>query len=664
MASPPNDSDIICPLCNGAYKNPKLLPCLHTYCQDCLVNQLKTSNNLGNITCHTCKETLQLQEESISNLKSNTKISALIRLHKLKASRHTCVVCTYRQKEEDATMYCLDCGDMMCKVCSGHHTFTRLTISHRVVELTDITCGTHDNFLYDKLSRLCNTHPDMVIEFYCKSCTVCLCEDCLPEHQKHDLIRQDKTDSKGIIKKVQALYDDLKLRQCQALELQSSMETHIREIHRKELAIPQAITNFCNDIGDFIKQTAQHAQDTAATELLESKRKLLAYKSTTDTFVNTTAPMYDVCTKFSSLDLLHRLPVEDILIDRLTLLETIKPPSLQFSWRDLNVDLHSAMADPVNLFKFSKPNFNSSNTDHAMVVHASTPDAAAQDPSQLPKSSADDVKEQNEKQTRNDHNKVEEQVQVNTYKPVSVFPVKTITDEVKPKITSVAWLSSSSFVVSDKNNNNISVYNTDGSCLWSQPVKNPLSVACIGNVIACSSNNDLMFYKNNQVLTRVKTKMSAMRVTKTTDSLFLVATPSENRMKTFNTNGENVGEITVEENIKVSMLSSNGKFHIASDWSEGSVVFIDKYSGRVINRHFFNDNRWGHPGATCADNQSILVADYHMHAIHVLSKEDGTRLQHWSLKPSIYHPIGMSFHRSGRLLVVGDCKIAIYSKAS
>lgn len=41
-----------CPLCNNEYKDPRVLPCTHTYCYNCVRDQLINNNRLTCPKCH------------------------------------------------------------------------------------------------------------------------------------------------------------------------------------------------------------------------------------------------------------------------------------------------------------------------------------------------------------------------------------------------------------------------------------------------------------------------------------------------------------------------------------------------------------------------------------------------------------------------------------
>jgi hypothetical protein len=53
-APPPTQKETVhaCPLCNSEYKDPRVLPCTHTYCLNCIRDKLINNNR---VTCPKCQ---------------------------------------------------------------------------------------------------------------------------------------------------------------------------------------------------------------------------------------------------------------------------------------------------------------------------------------------------------------------------------------------------------------------------------------------------------------------------------------------------------------------------------------------------------------------------------------------------------------------------------
>ena len=58
------DENLTCSLCLEAFTNPKVLPCLHSYCYDCIVNLTKSAES-NTINCPECQLVVEVRKVSI-----------------------------------------------------------------------------------------------------------------------------------------------------------------------------------------------------------------------------------------------------------------------------------------------------------------------------------------------------------------------------------------------------------------------------------------------------------------------------------------------------------------------------------------------------------------------------------------------------------------------
>ena len=56
-----------CPLCHNGFDNPKLLPCLHTFCRNCLTDAVENAR----LKCPTCRLNVLRSEAGIEGLLTN-----------------------------------------------------------------------------------------------------------------------------------------------------------------------------------------------------------------------------------------------------------------------------------------------------------------------------------------------------------------------------------------------------------------------------------------------------------------------------------------------------------------------------------------------------------------------------------------------------------------
>ncbi|XP_077867860.1 E3 ubiquitin-protein ligase TRIM71-like [Saccoglossus kowalevskii] len=178
-----------CSICLENYKNPKVLPCLHTFCQQCLESFKAKSG--GVLKCATCR--IQC-DTPIQKLKSNIFLTSLLdtfqRQRQLKTDHPpVCEVC----QEKTATHRCVDCPQFTCDVCVKAHRYTPALRSHEVLTIDKYREIQSTGQLMVQSKVFCSVHKDSQLKFYCDTCQVPVCVECtivkhrVPEHVHRDL---------------------------------------------------------------------------------------------------------------------------------------------------------------------------------------------------------------------------------------------------------------------------------------------------------------------------------------------------------------------------------------------------------------------------------------------------------------------------------------------
>ena len=182
---------LACKICLEQLHTPKTLPCLHTYCQDCLA-QLDIG---GQVRCPECREIVPVPAEGVAAFKTNFFVNGLLDLVKARApgdvhsGKPTCALCPLvggKSSGGPATARCLDCADDLCQACADGHRCSRQTHKHRVVDLVGYRAGWYDEEARERQASQCPQHPGEALCFLCQPCSQLLCKDCrLGPHIDH-----------------------------------------------------------------------------------------------------------------------------------------------------------------------------------------------------------------------------------------------------------------------------------------------------------------------------------------------------------------------------------------------------------------------------------------------------------------------------------------------
>ncbi|XP_041352751.1 E3 ubiquitin-protein ligase TRIM56-like [Gigantopelta aegis] len=181
------DDFLTCKICCHIYNDPKILPCIHTYCLLCIQKLLQTSTTPGSIFCPECRQSVAVPQGTASDLKTNVFMNGLIEILKVKSSEDIkCTICHLRGKTSPAKSRCLDCGDYLCSSCSDGHNASSATWNHKKVLLEDIKGGSYDMELRYLHRLTCSEHHDKILEYFCETCQMPICMVCiLVKHRNH-----------------------------------------------------------------------------------------------------------------------------------------------------------------------------------------------------------------------------------------------------------------------------------------------------------------------------------------------------------------------------------------------------------------------------------------------------------------------------------------------
>uniref|UniRef100_A0A8C9X9Z2 Tripartite motif-containing protein 2 n=1 Tax=Sander lucioperca TaxID=283035 RepID=A0A8C9X9Z2_SANLU len=140
---------LICSICLDRYENPKVLPCLHTFCERCLQNYIPAHSLT--LSCPVCRQTSILPEKGVAALQNNFFITNLMDV--LQRAPDSC--------------------------------------SQEAAALNNIATVATGQLLS------CPNHGGSVMEFYCPPCETAMCQECTSgEHGEHPTASlQDQLDA-------------------------------------------------------------------------------------------------------------------------------------------------------------------------------------------------------------------------------------------------------------------------------------------------------------------------------------------------------------------------------------------------------------------------------------------------------------------------------------
>ncbi|XP_027855419.1 tripartite motif-containing protein 59 isoform X2 [Xiphophorus couchianus] len=123
------EEDLTCSVCYSLFSDPRVLPCSHTFCKNCLENLLQVSTNYSiwrplrlPIKCPHCRSVVELPPSGVDALPSNVSLRAIVEKYQ-RDSEPRAPSCQ-EHRRQPLNMYCVQDRQLICGLCltvGQHH---------------------------------------------------------------------------------------------------------------------------------------------------------------------------------------------------------------------------------------------------------------------------------------------------------------------------------------------------------------------------------------------------------------------------------------------------------------------------------------------------------------------------------------------------------------
>ena len=188
-----SNSTAKCTICSNLFDDPRMLPCLHTFCLQCIKKESELQGAKEVLKCpmRNCGENVTLPNRGLEKLLSDQRkvheAEMALCEEKLESGKQACDVCV--RNEGAATSFCVNCCEFLCEPCEKHHRSARKTQKHEILNMAEKKkendiCSLQRVFTIPPVP--CPTHSDEVLKFYCEKCEELICRDCRDiDHDSH-----------------------------------------------------------------------------------------------------------------------------------------------------------------------------------------------------------------------------------------------------------------------------------------------------------------------------------------------------------------------------------------------------------------------------------------------------------------------------------------------
>ena len=188
--------ELTCVICQDLLNEPRILPCLHSFCTGCLKEWSSRLTKLDpskrHLECPLCRAKVLLSTsravEELPSHFSAIRLVEIVRLQEQAGSKKVTPICQHCDDDEKAVSSCSECAIFLCEFCEKAHKKAKATKEHKICSLYEMRKGASEvpSILPEKV-EMCPTHPTKPLELYCKYEEVLICRDCIiKKHKDHD----------------------------------------------------------------------------------------------------------------------------------------------------------------------------------------------------------------------------------------------------------------------------------------------------------------------------------------------------------------------------------------------------------------------------------------------------------------------------------------------
>eukprot|EP00079_Xenopus_tropicalis_P033036 XP_017946807.1 PREDICTED: E3 ubiquitin-protein ligase TRIM33 isoform X5 [Xenopus tropicalis] len=247
---------------------PKLLPCLHSFCRRCLPEperQLSVPlpggtngdiQQVGVIRCPVCRQECR-QIDLVDNyfVKDTSEVPS-------STDEKSEQVCTSCEDNASAVGFCVECGEWLCKTCIEAHQRVKFTKDHIITKKEDVSSESVG--ASGQRPVFCPVHKQEQLKLFCETCDRLTCRDCqLLEHKEHryQFLEEAFQNQKGAIENLLAkLLEKKNYVHFAATQVQNRIKEVNETNKRVEQEIKVAIFTLINEINKKGKSLLQQLE--------------------------------------------------------------------------------------------------------------------------------------------------------------------------------------------------------------------------------------------------------------------------------------------------------------------------------------------------------------------------------------------------------------------
>ncbi|KAG8222694.1 hypothetical protein J437_LFUL002751, partial [Ladona fulva] len=258
--------------------SPKLLDCLHSSCNSCIVTKQKLQEEahdeivVKSLDCPVCGLSF-----SPGEIIDNHFLVEASNEQDYKEKPKD-VICTSCAEDNPATSWCVNCSEFICDACVEAHHRLKITKDHSIIAKDEATAegesraSSNGSHIFN-----CHIHHQEKLTLFCETCDRLTCRDCqLTSHRDHKykFINEIANETRNVIKGLLGEVTYKRILLTSAIKVIDERQEVIK--HRKAAVVAEItdmvvkLTTALNKRGKVLVQ--------CLTEMCESKQNTLSQK--------------------------------------------------------------------------------------------------------------------------------------------------------------------------------------------------------------------------------------------------------------------------------------------------------------------------------------------------------------------------------------------------
>ena len=277
------EREITCGICQEHYTEPKILPCLHYYCKQCVLRLALRTGTGKPFCCPECRREATLPEGGVDELKTaffvnrlKSTVSTIERTHgKVEVK---CELC--EGSSGNAEAFCRQCARFICQECVNLHKRIAIFKSHEVASLDDLKHGRAQPIpVKEPPTKKCLDHEEP-LNIYCYDCDGLICLGCTAkDHREHnfEFTKKAAPDEKGkLLVEIKPL-KDLQVKLTNAVE---HVQTTKVEVEAQKDSTVDVIKTSFKELRDILDKREKELVEEAGSIVQEKVDKLSVKEKT------------------------------------------------------------------------------------------------------------------------------------------------------------------------------------------------------------------------------------------------------------------------------------------------------------------------------------------------------------------------------------------------